>query len=101
MGHRCNSSNKRLVNTLKVMDKSRRALQKMVWKANSKTMIRKRLRRAKKEVPRDTTMSTAMRSLRKRSKLTCSSSKNSRSSMEKKSTGRKSKKTVEAMNIDA
>lgn len=89
------------MNTRKATGKSKTVLLKMAWKANSKTMIRKRLKREKKAAPRGTTTSTAMRSPRKRWKLTCSSSKNSRSSTAKRSTGRRSKKTAEAMSIDA
>ena len=90
------------MNTRKATGKSKTVLLKMAWKANSKTMIKKRLKREKKAAPRGTTTSTAMRSPRKRWKLTCSSSKNNnRSSMAKRSTGRRSKKTAEAMSIDA
>ena len=89
------------MNTRKATGKSKTVLLKMAWKANSKTMIKKRLKREKKAAPRGTTTSTAMRSPRKRWKLTCSSSKNNRSSTAKRSTGRRSKKTAEAMSIDA
>ena len=89
------------MNTRKATGKSKTVLLKMAWKANSKTMIKKRLKREKKAAPRGTTTSTAMRSPRKRWKLTCSSSKNNSSSTAKRSTGRRSKKTAEAMSIDA